>query len=86
MNRTIIFILLLSFVFSSFAFAGDVYVNGYYRKDGSYVQPHYRTSPDSTKNNNYSTIGNKNPYTGEYGTKPRDNYNNNKNNYYKKYN
>lgn len=56
------------------AFAGDVYVNGYTRKDGSYVQPHYRTAPDSTVNNNWSTQGNVNPYTGQAGTVPRNNY------------
>ena len=58
---------------SSLAFARDVYVHGYTRKDGTYVQPHYRTSPNSTRNDNYSTRGNINPYTGELGTRPRDN-------------
>ena len=52
--------------------AGDVYVNGYYRRDGTYVQPHYRTAPNRTRNDNYSTRGNVNPYTGERGTRPRD--------------
>lgn len=50
----------------------DVHVNGYYRTNGTYVQSYYRTSPDSTVNNNYSTVGNINPYTGREGTKPRD--------------
>ncbi|MDO8240993.1 MAG: hypothetical protein Q7T51_03385 [Candidatus Moranbacteria bacterium] len=49
-------------------FARDVQVKGYVRKDGTYVQPHYRTAPDSTISNNYSTKGNINPYTGEAGT------------------
>lgn len=49
-------------------FARDVHVKGYVRKDGTYVQPHYRTAPDSTISNNYSTKGNVNPYTGEAGT------------------
>jgi hypothetical protein len=44
-------------------------VDGYYRSNGTYVQPHYRTSPDSTVYNNYSTKGNYNPYTGNYGTR-----------------
>lgn len=52
--------------------AGDVYVNGYYRRDGTYVQPHYRTALNRTRNDNYSTRGNVNPYTGERGTHPRD--------------
>lgn len=49
-----------------------VHVKGYTRKDGTYVQPHERTAPNKTKNDNYSTRGNVNPYTGKVGTKPRD--------------
>jgi hypothetical protein len=52
--------------------AKDVSVKGYYRKDGTYVAPYHRTSPNNTKNDNYSTEGNINPYTGKPGTKPRD--------------
>ncbi len=36
----------------------DVHVNGYYRKDGTYVRSHYRTSPDVTTANNYSNTDN----------------------------
>lgn len=46
----------LSLVFCAIAnvsFARDVHVNGYHRKDGTYVQPHIRSSPDSVKWNNY---------------------------------
>lgn len=52
--------------------AKDVNVRGYTRKDGTYVAPHVRTSPNSTKSDNYSTKGNVNPYTGKEGTKPGD--------------
>ena len=45
---------------------------GYIKKNGTYVAPHYKTAPDKTKNNNYSTRGNANPMTGKEGTKPRD--------------
>jgi len=38
------------FLMSVPAFA--VYVNGHYRNDGTYVQPYYRTAPDSTPYNN----------------------------------
>ena len=48
--------------------AGRVYVKGYYRKDGTYVRPHYRTAPDSNPYNNYSYPGNYNPNTGKYST------------------
>jgi hypothetical protein len=44
-------------------------VRGYTRKDGTYVAPHQRTTPDGTKGNNWSTKGNVNPYTGKPGTK-----------------
>lgn len=47
-------------------------VRGYTRKDGTYVAPHRATDPNRTRNDNYSTKGNVNPYTGKSGTKPRD--------------
>ena len=50
------------------AIAGDVFVNGYFRKDGTYVQPYVRSAPDSSVNNNWSTYPNVNPYTGQQGT------------------
>lgn len=70
MFRKISFIILLLFIFfATSALAGQVRVKGHYRKDGTYVQPHYRTSPDRNKQNNWSTQGNTNPYTGKAGTK-----------------
>jgi hypothetical protein len=39
-------------------------VDGYFRRDGTYVQPHYRTAPDGNPYNNYSFPGNYNPNTG----------------------
>lgn len=50
------------------AFA-DVAVKGYTRSNGTYVTPHMRSDPNSTKADNFSTRGNTNPYTGEPGTK-----------------
>lgn len=44
------------------------HVDGYFRKNGTYVQPHYRSNPDSSRSNNYSSQGNINPYTGQRGT------------------
>jgi hypothetical protein len=61
------FLLTLLFFISTSVFA-DVYVNGYYRSDGTYVQPHYRSDPDGNIYNNWSTKGNVNPYTGKRGT------------------
>lgn len=48
--------------------AAQNYVNGYFKQDGTYVQPHVRTNPDNSRLNNYSTQGNTNPYTGQQGT------------------
>lgn len=56
-------------IFAGSAFARDVRVKGYYRSNGTYVQPYYRTSPDNSILNNYSTKGNINPYTGSNGYK-----------------
>ncbi|MGE5526899.1 MAG: hypothetical protein ACM3SS_24525 [Rhodospirillaceae bacterium] len=43
-------------------------VRGYTRKDGTYVAPHRQSDPDKNFNNNWSTKGNQNPYTGKEGT------------------
>lgn len=50
------------------AVARDVWVNGYYRADGTYVPGHYRSEPDSNPYNNYNTYPNVNPYNGRQGT------------------
>lgn len=55
--------------FASLGFAGDTYVKGYTKKDGTYVQGHYRSSSNGTTSDNWSTKGNTNPYTGKKGTK-----------------
>ena len=46
----------------------DTYVHGYSKRDGTYVEPHYRSEANSTKFDNYSTQGNVNPYNGKEGT------------------
>jgi hypothetical protein len=45
-------------------------VQNYTTNSGTYVQPHYQTNPNSTMSDNYGTMGNFNPYTGSYGTRP----------------
>lgn len=47
---------------------GQNHVNGYVRNDGTYVAPHFRTNPDNSRTNNWSSQGNTNPYTGQPGT------------------
>lgn len=64
---------LLSFLCSEYIMA-QVYVQGYHRKDGTYVKSHYRSSPDSSPYNNYSYPGNTNPYTGKVATGNTDTY------------
>ena len=44
-------------------------VSGYVKKDGNNVAPHQRSTRDSTKDNNWTTKPNTNPYTGKEGTK-----------------
>lgn len=51
-----------------------VRVSGYYRKNGTYVQPHYRSNPDGNPYNNYSYPGNTNPYTGKVAGGNPDTY------------
>lgn len=65
-SATLVCLSLASF---STGLLADQYVQGYTRSDGTYVQPHYRSSKDSSFNNNWSTKGNVNPYTGERGYK-----------------
>lgn len=79
MKKAIVFISILAFLFSSASvFAGDrVTVRGYWKKDGTYVQPHYRASPDSSRTNNYSYPGNYNPNTSTFtpnSSSPKETY------------
>jgi len=53
-------VIICTFVLSLFVSAviADVFVNGYYRSDGIYVVPHYRSDPDGYFYNNWSPKGN----------------------------
>lgn len=63
-----------------FAANAQTWVNGYTRKDGTYVQGHYRSDRNDTNHDNYSTYGNTNPFTGSSGSVARD-YSSDANNY-----
>jgi len=54
-----------------------VHVKGYRKKNGTYVQPHYRSNPDGNPYNNWSYPGNTNPYTGKVAPGNPDTYLNN---------
>lgn len=49
--------------------SGNTSVNGYVKKDGTYVAPHQRTNPNGTQRDNWSSKPNYNPYTGKEGKK-----------------
>lgn len=69
MKRIISLYLSLSVLFISSPAAADVFVKGYFRKDRTYINSHYRSNSDGFFYNNWSTKGNVNPYTGRAGTK-----------------
>lgn len=69
MKRLILAGLLLALPFVSTFAAKSVPVKSTITKKGTYRKPHYKTSPNRTKTDNWSTKGNRNPYTGKKGTK-----------------
>lgn len=69
--RTLLIFITLLITLQTFA---QVKVKGNYRKDGTYVRPHYRSNPDGNPYNNWSYPGNTNPYTGKTATGNPDTY------------
>ena len=68
-----IFLLVLLSLFVSAGFAqSHRYQKGYVRKNGTYVSGHYKTRSDKTNHNNFSTKGNRNPYTSSKGRRAKD--------------
>lgn len=63
------FIVLTFSMFSSIEANADTWVNGYTKSNGTVVQGHYRSSPNNTRYDNWSSRGNVNPYTGRVGTR-----------------
>lgn len=43
-------------------------VKGYIKNSGTYVAPHFKSTPNKSKFDNFSTKGNINPFTGKKGT------------------
>lgn len=72
--KKVFLLFVLMFVSASSFAQSTVYVNGHYRSNGTYVNGYYKTVPNQTVLDNYSTKGNYNPYTGNYGTVTPYNY------------
>ena len=66
-------LLLAILLFPAFVYAGDAWVNGYYRSDGTYVQGHYRSAPDGQKWNNYGPKSKKEKKGNYFSPYTRDN-------------
>ena len=47
--------------------SSQTYVSAYFRADGSYVPAHYKTDPNVTNRDNFTTKPNVNPYTAKPG-------------------
>ena len=52
--------------------SSSTYQSGYFKSDGTYVQPHYKTNVNQTNHDNYSTKDNTNSYTGSTGYRAND--------------
>lgn len=63
MKRTVLFLALVTL---SGAVLADQYVNGYTRKDGTYVQGHTKSSPDDYRYNNKGSQTNGGSQRDEY--------------------
>lgn len=72
MKKIVVSILIAMMTIVSVSAQTQKYQKGYYKKNGTYVQGHYKTSPDRTNHNNYSTRGNRNPTTGNKGYRAKD--------------
>jgi hypothetical protein len=59
-----IIIAIAAFVVFGASQADAEWVRGYLRRDGTYVAPHQRTTPDHNPYNNYDYPGNYNPNSG----------------------
>jgi hypothetical protein len=61
-------------LFSSIAIAEDVYVDGYTRKNGTYVAPHYRSRPNAYQWDNKSYTPSQPAYNNSSGRNHNSNW------------
>ena len=59
-STSILFLGLLFFIFAVLQVDAYVNVSGYYRSDGTYVQPHVRSEPNGLKYDNWAPQGSTN--------------------------
>jgi len=60
------------FLAATFPLQAQQYVEGYCKKNGVCVQGYFKTKPNGSVQDNYSSIGNINPNTGHVSTKPSE--------------
>jgi hypothetical protein len=74
LRMVVLLVAVLIGLIASAAHAKSVRVRGYLKTNGTYVMPHYRTSPDRNPVNNYGMPGNFNPNTGRVSGGNPDTY------------
>ena len=67
-----LFLISIVLLIASLSLTAQTRVRGYYKKNGTYVQPYVRSSRNKTNHDNWSTRGNTNPFTGSRGNVARD--------------
>ena len=61
--------LIASLMLLSLAAKGQQYIQGYCKRDGTCVEGHFRTRPNSSALDNYASRGNLNPNTGQISSR-----------------
>lgn len=71
MKYIIVLVLFFGILLSIGSFDALAYtrVKGYIKRNGTYIQPYYRTNTNKTRYDNWSTKGNTNPFNGNRGYK-----------------
>ena len=73
MKKYLVFLFIVLMAVTATMAQSHKYQRGYTRKStGTYVTGHYKTRSDRTNHNNFSTRGNRKPYTGSKGFRARD--------------
>lgn len=67
-----LFLLSTVLLIASLSVSAQTTVSGYFKNNGTYVQPHVRSSKNNTNHDNWSTRGNSNPFTGNTGSVAKD--------------